>query len=249
MLVAIPSKGRCGQTTSDGVITSATMFVPEPEVESYQKVARCNVAGVPSDVRGITRTRNWILDNADDPHVVFIDDDVKAHGWIEMGWENAKHRRLPECEWLMCWRQLFEVTEGVGFRVWGVATHSARRGVCCNSPDAKRRPFSHLEQVPPHCQPFYLCQPPMLCVLRTHFDPAMRLHIIINEHDMPVVRIAQNPIARLGDSLYFVRNRHDRTTGHLAVRFCLRLGHEHCRGCNHPIRCRLPTPALTRNRN
>lgn len=129
MIVAIPSKGRAGKIKSQKLITSAFVYVPENEVEAYEKGGAVNVVGVPLSVRGITPTRNWILDNVDDPWVVMIDDDLQICGWCEMLEVKGKHRKLTEGEWIGEWEKLFEVTEGLGYRVWGTSTDGALRSI------------------------------------------------------------------------------------------------------------------------
>jgi glycosyltransferase involved in cell wall biosynthesis len=129
MLIAIPSKGRAGVLKSQALITCASVFVPENEVEAYKQGGAKNVVGVPSDIRGITRTRNWILDYSDDPWVVMIDDDLKTAGWCELLPFNGKHRKLTEGQWLGEWGKLFEVTEGMNYRIWGTSTDSSLRAI------------------------------------------------------------------------------------------------------------------------
>lgn len=130
MIVAIPSKGRAGRVASLDVIPHAVLFVPEGEVEEYRHAhGGTTVVGVPTRVRGITATRNWILEDVDDPRVVFVDDDVKIHGWIELFETNGKHRTMTEAEWWGTWQRLFDVTEGAGLRIWGTATDGALRSV------------------------------------------------------------------------------------------------------------------------
>ncbi len=130
MLVAIPSKGRPHKVKSAEILKSATLFVPESEAEAYQVMGHERVVAVPAAVRGITRTRNWILDNVEDPWVVMVDDDVIAAGYIELLERNSKHRRgQGEDFWLGEFRKLFEVTEDLGFRVWGISTEASLRSV------------------------------------------------------------------------------------------------------------------------
>lgn len=128
MIVAIPSKGRAGRTTSDKLMTTAQMFVPELEAEAYRKTSRCEIVAVPGDVLGITRTRNWILDHAKDQPVVFVDDDLKVQGWVDMA-TGTNHRRMSEADWLATFGRLFDVCKGMGFPIFGVATQSAPRSV------------------------------------------------------------------------------------------------------------------------
>jgi hypothetical protein len=79
MIIAIPSKGRAGETKTDKLLRSGVLFVPNSEVNQYRRTS-ANVVGVPDEVKGITKTRNWILKNCGQERVVFIDDDVKAQG-------------------------------------------------------------------------------------------------------------------------------------------------------------------------
>jgi hypothetical protein len=129
MLIAIPSKGRAGKAKTLAVLPNATLFVPSLEAESYRAAGAKNVVGVPDDVRGITRTRNWILDNVDDPHVVMIDDDVKACGYFKLYEHQAKQKKLNEQEWNNEFQKLFDVTEEMGYRIWGISTDGALRSV------------------------------------------------------------------------------------------------------------------------
>lgn len=132
MLVAIPSKSRPGAVKSQTIIPTAAVFVPRLEADAYERLGTKNVMPVPDDVRGITRTRNWILDWAADRgerRVVFIDDDVKAQGWVELQTLRGKHRKLKEPDWLTEWAKLFDVAADLKHRIWGVATTSEIRAV------------------------------------------------------------------------------------------------------------------------
>jgi hypothetical protein len=129
MIVAIPSKGRPTRVKSQQHITSARVYVPSLEVDAYRRCGVKNLVPVPNRVRGITATRNWILDHADDRRVVFIDDDVKICGWIELLADHGKHRALTELDWLTEFAKLFDVTEQVGYHLWGLATDGALRSV------------------------------------------------------------------------------------------------------------------------
>lgn len=129
MLIAIPSKGRAGSVRSLSVLPSATVFVPAAEAEDYRSVGVKNVVAVPNEIRGITRTRNWILDHAKDRWVVMVDDDVKTQGWIKLYPFNGRHQPMEERDWLRECVRLFEVAEGMRYRIWGVATDGALRSV------------------------------------------------------------------------------------------------------------------------
>ena len=127
LLVAIPSKGRAGKVKSQAILPSACLFVPRLEADAYRKTGSANVVEVPDLVRGITATRNWILTHSDHRRVVMIDDDVKTSGWTHLYDRHAVHEPLPEATWLAEFVKLFEVTEQLGYRIWGVRTDSATR--------------------------------------------------------------------------------------------------------------------------
>lgn len=127
--MAIPSKGRPAAVKSLELVASAVLFVPENERSAYASLNRARVVGVPNSVRGITPTRNWILNHVDDPRVVFIDDDLKSAGWTELQPFKAKRRSLTESQLLAEWWRLFDLAEELRLRLWGVATQSAPRAV------------------------------------------------------------------------------------------------------------------------
>ena len=80
MLIAVPSKGRAGLTSTDKILKeSAVFFIPESEYHQYKGIVK-NIECVPKDVQGITKTRNWILKNTSE-NVVMIDDDVVNCGY------------------------------------------------------------------------------------------------------------------------------------------------------------------------
>lgn len=121
--IAIPSKGRAGECPSMEVFPSASIYVPESEAPDYRRHYR-NVVPVPTSVRGITPTRNWILDHTDLPWVVMLDDDVLRHGWLEWFSESYEYRDMTPSGWTQEFCRLFEVTEDMGGHIWGVATQS-----------------------------------------------------------------------------------------------------------------------------
>lgn len=130
MLIAVPSKGRAGKVKTTKVLPDAVLFVPELEVAAYKAAGEKNIVGVPNFVRGITKTRNWILDFAKkERRVVMIDDDVKACGWVKLHEWNAEHKKIEAAVWLKEFEKLFDLTAAMGFRIWGVATQSAPRSV------------------------------------------------------------------------------------------------------------------------
>lgn len=127
MLIAIPSKGRAGKVKSLKVLPQAVLFVPEYEVKDYKKAQYPNIVGVPGDVKGITKTRNWILKESKDEEVVFIDDDVKIAGWRKLHSHHVESKSLNPKQWDREFNKLFELTRDLNYRLWGIGTDEATR--------------------------------------------------------------------------------------------------------------------------
>ena len=127
MIIAIPSKNRAGKTTSQKILPNATFFVPESQVHQYSNIK--NIVGVPKEIQGITKTRNWILKNCGETRVVFIDDDVKACGYVKLNERNSKHIKI-DCEdfWNNEFQKLFDIAEQLNYKMWGIKTESSPRG-------------------------------------------------------------------------------------------------------------------------
>lgn len=122
MHIAIPSKGRAGKVKSLALLSKATLYVPEYELSDYESIYGKRVIGVPSDIRGITPTRNWILDNCKDNWVVMVDDDVRIQGWFKLLDGYSKTYPLTEEEWYREFVRLFDLTQQMGYRIWGTNT-------------------------------------------------------------------------------------------------------------------------------
>lgn len=129
MLIAIPSKNRAGKTTTNKILPNiGTFFVPESELHQYTNIK--NVVGVPKEIQGITKTRNWILKNTDEKWVVFLDDDAKNVGWTKLGPRNSyKIEEKEEGFWAEEFLKAFDLTEQLGYKLWGVKTEGAPRSV------------------------------------------------------------------------------------------------------------------------
>ncbi len=75
--ILCPSKGRSNNVRTLALIPSLELVVPAGEVEEYQKnYPNVVVHGTPKHVKGITPTRQWILEEFKDFDVFMIDDDV-----------------------------------------------------------------------------------------------------------------------------------------------------------------------------
>lgn len=127
MLIAIPSKSRPWKSKSKELLKSALLFVPEREEKMYRKIYGDDVVAVPDEVRGITPTRNWILDQYDGEDVVFVDDDLKQTGWVVTSKDGKKkHVHFgSESEVMEEFGKCFEVCKGMGYKIFGWKTESS----------------------------------------------------------------------------------------------------------------------------
>ena len=127
MQIAVPSKGRPDSTTTQNILPSAVFYVPESELHQYKTfLPDTKVVSIPIEVNGITKTRNWILKNCGDYRVVFIDDDVKFHGYNLM--KNKQVKRISidsEQFWLNECEKLFDITDQLGYKIFGIKTESS----------------------------------------------------------------------------------------------------------------------------
>lgn len=129
MLIAVPSKGRAGLTTTNKILPNCIFYIPESEVHQYNGIVK-NIVGVPKEVRGITSTRNWILKNTDEKWVVFLDDDVKDCGYLKLLERKTIHIKIKDEKfWNDEFVKLFDLTEQLSYKIWGVKTESATRAM------------------------------------------------------------------------------------------------------------------------
>jgi hypothetical protein len=130
MLIAIPSKSRAGKTSTNKILPNlGTFFIPESEYHQYRGLIK-NIICVPKEIQGITPTRNWILQNTDEKHVVFLDDDAKYVGYTQLNERNALRIDIKdEGFWAEEFLKAFDLTEQLDYKIWGVKTESAPRSM------------------------------------------------------------------------------------------------------------------------
>tara|TARA_B100000780_G_C21097655_1_gene442774 strand:+ start:666 stop:1385 length:720 start_codon:yes stop_codon:yes gene_type:complete len=135
MLIAVPSKGRAGITTTNKIFkNTATFFVPKSEYHQYKDLVK-NVVAIPNEIQGITKTRNWILNNTDETRVVMLDDDIKKLGFVKRNEKNVNHISLiNEDFWIDEFTKYFDLTEQLNYKIWGVTTDNSTRSAYSYKP-------------------------------------------------------------------------------------------------------------------
>lgn len=128
MLIAIPSKSRPYKSKSKELLKNGVLFVPNCEMEQYLKFYDKNqVIGVPDDIKGITKTRNWILKNSNERYVVFVDDDLKNCGYWYSENGKRKLKKITNGEEVENeFQKLFEITEELELKIWGLKTEGSK---------------------------------------------------------------------------------------------------------------------------
>ena len=126
LLIAIPSKGRAGMVTSHHLLGDALdyakIFVPDSEVDEYKEGhPEVEIVGVPDSIKGITPTRNFILDYCDGyeiPWNLQIDDDALYFNYFEGG-IGTPGIVLPDDRKLALLTNYFEMCEDLGTNLFG----------------------------------------------------------------------------------------------------------------------------------
>ena len=75
--IVCPSRGRAAKVLTKKLVKDLIIVVPHNEVQEYKKYnPNCEIIGTPDHIKGITPTRQWILEKYKDEHLFMIDDDV-----------------------------------------------------------------------------------------------------------------------------------------------------------------------------
>jgi hypothetical protein len=115
--VYIPSMGRAGKVTTHKLFKDSHIVCPNREVELYKKYHE-NVIGVEDEIKGITNTRNWILEYNQDEYHIQVDDDALSFHSFEFG----KLQKFIDVEKINnILENQFRVCDEWGLKVWGFA--------------------------------------------------------------------------------------------------------------------------------
>jgi hypothetical protein len=115
--VYIPSMGRAGKVTTHELFKESHIVCPNKEVIEYKKYHK-NVIGVDDKIKGITNTRNWILDyNKDNYHIQVDDDALSFHSF-----EKGKLQKFIDVDKINnIIENQFRLCDEWGLKLWGFA--------------------------------------------------------------------------------------------------------------------------------
>lgn len=122
MKICVPSSHRSDTSTTQYVLKNCIFFVPEDQVKNYD--INREVIGVP--FKGITKTRNFILDYFKGEDVLFIDDDVRECGMFQKGMRinlrDITNSDILESEF----ERVFDICRGLDFKIWGAESGGSK---------------------------------------------------------------------------------------------------------------------------
>lgn len=117
--ICIPSKGRAEikGVPSAKLFDDYVIYCPESEAEDY-RVYHKRVVGVPDEIKGITATRNFILNNCDKKYIVQCDDDVLGFFRLTVH-DSNKYVELDKELLTEVIHNAFVMTEDMGTKLFG----------------------------------------------------------------------------------------------------------------------------------
>lgn len=125
--IVILSYKRAGEVTSDKVFNNALIYVPNSQVEEYEKYEYENgakVVGFDDKYNGnIARARNYILNEFAGKDVVMVDDDYSYLGCYRKG--KAKRLTADEIDELI--DNGMRMAKELGTVLWGLNVHADRQ--------------------------------------------------------------------------------------------------------------------------
>jgi len=118
--VYIPSMGRAGKVTTHKLFKESIIVCPKKEVKAYKEY-HDQVLGVDDNIKGITKTRNWILEKNNDEWHIQVDDDALSFHTYECG-KLIKFIDVDRIDNIL--RNQFLVCKEWGHKAWGFALAS-----------------------------------------------------------------------------------------------------------------------------
>jgi hypothetical protein len=127
--VIIPSYGRAHDLKGVDYFSMAKYCVPQSQADQYMEVVGAGrVVALPDDQDGdIAKKRNWILQNIPRP-LIMIDDDVsELRYWDVRDQDDYLSSRFPSELLPRLFRQMVDVAEEFGVKMFGVAQNKDDR--------------------------------------------------------------------------------------------------------------------------
>ncbi len=137
IIIAIPSKGRWDKVITKKLFPKENIivFVPESESNKYKEYNKdVAIEPVPDDIKGITKTRNYILRYMKKKKIkwhIQVDDDAECIYYIEHG------EQTPITDYKYIYNlatKMFIMTDDIGFKMWGFRLTKDMRDYRCMSP-------------------------------------------------------------------------------------------------------------------
>lgn len=73
----ILSRGRANSITTNKILPEwVEILVPDDEIEQYKATVENPLLTIPTEIKGLGKVRNWVLDNFKEETIIMIDDDI-----------------------------------------------------------------------------------------------------------------------------------------------------------------------------
>lgn len=149
--IAIKSFKRAGRVTTLDVFPSASVWVPESQVDEYRFHYGERVVSIPDECDGnLCKKSNAILDRSPCKWTLILDDDITSIHVFDKG----KDRTLNIDECMKLVQEGFSIANQIGVKLWGINQNSDEMAYACF------RPFNLLS--------------PILGPFNGHLEPVLR---------------------------------------------------------------------------
>ena len=128
--LVIMSRSRPRAITSHRLFPTATLVVPESEIEAYGHVALQEKVTIPDSVSGVSAVRNWIVRRFPEEALVMLDDDISTCVCMV----SLRCRKLSPDETLAMLENSAYCARGAGARLFGWHQRSDPRLLQRNDP-------------------------------------------------------------------------------------------------------------------
>jgi len=128
--LVIMSRSRPRAITSHRLFPTATLVLPESEIEAYGHVPLPEKVTIPDSVSGVSAVRNWIVQRFPEEAIVMLDDDITACVCMV----SLRCRKLSPDETLAMLENSAYCARGAGARLFGWHQRSDPRLLQRNDP-------------------------------------------------------------------------------------------------------------------